>query len=81
MRYNNTIWGRIYTYLNFVIIGLIIMRFFTPMNFSGILVYAMAALLIIGLLDSNEQNTWRQNMIRHAFDLFLLLWFAALYYG
>lgn len=75
----NVNWGAIYRVLNIAIIVLIFIRIITQAPLGLYVILGLAALLIIGLLDSLDNNRLRENMSRHLFDFVLLVLFFFMY--
>ncbi|KAA1039333.1 hypothetical protein [Macrococcus equipercicus] len=76
---NRPIWGTVYRVLNIAVIMMILARWFTPLNIGLYIILALAALLIVGLLDSLDRNRLRENRSRHIFDAIILVLFMILY--
>ncbi|TDM11956.1 hypothetical protein [Macrococcus lamae] len=72
-------WGTIYRILNIAVIIMILARWFTPLNISLYIILTLAALLIVGMLDSLDRNRLNENKGRHIFDAIILVLFMILY--
>ncbi len=74
-------WGSIYRILNIAVIIMILARWFTSVEIGLYIILTLAALLIVGLLDSLDTNRLRENRVRHIFDAIILILFMMLYAG
>lgn len=75
----NINWGLIYRVLNIAVIILIFVRISTQAPLGLYVILGLAALFIVGLLDSLDNNRLRENMSRHLFDFVLLILFFFMY--
>ncbi|GGB11949.1 hypothetical protein ERX37_09840 [Macrococcus hajekii] len=71
-------WNTLYRVLNILVIILIFAQFTMERNISLYIVLTLAALFIVGLLDSIDHQRYKENKLRHLFDGIILVLYTAL---
>ncbi|TDM00810.1 hypothetical protein [Macrococcus carouselicus] len=73
-------WNTLYRVMNYFVIILIIAQFVTSYHLSLYIILSLAALLILGLLDSIDHHRFKENKGRHLFDAVILVFYTVLTY-
>lgn len=73
-------WLKLYSIISTITIVVILFQLFSGQHLSLYIVLLFAAQLIVGLLDSVDNNRFKENKVRHILDAVILILFVFLFY-